>query len=347
MRAAASKETVAYRLAKLIKHIDNRLCADCSEPLLEWQNYAASLTDQVWLCHTCYDIHVEVLGEAKVQGKRIKDEWSEKDITQMEKAVSNLAKNKIYERFVSNDWKKITPDSPNLERVHWIKAKYLSRYFSIPPILAARLGGPARKHSSRDIGYASTLPMRTADYFITLGPGKAKSKVTGGRSVTEIFFSTEVVSSFPDERFYTDHSSPIPDLLGPMVFPNGLTLSKREERPYSFTFVLTDVHRVKQFGAVLIVHELIDPLTLHHLMPQRRNSIQKERESSRYIYDAEQSSPQHNEAEQDEVLYAPKALVVLSHYPFFHLFSRFLEQIYHLSLSVSALPIERYIANFM
>eukprot|EP01032_Pedospumella_encystans_P032234 gene32234-36390_t len=112
-------------------------------------------------------------------------------------------------------------------------------------------------------------------------------------------------------------------------------MSRKEERPYCFTFVLTDTYRVKQFGTVLVVHELIDPMTVRHLLSQRRTSV---------------SSPEGNNFFDDEggkVLYAPKALVVLSHYPFFHLFTRFLEQIYHLSLSSAPLPIERYIANFI
>ena len=41
-----------------------------------------------------------------------------------------------------------------------------------------------------------------------------------------------------------------------------------------------------------------------------------------------------------------KALVVVSHYPFFNLYRTFLCQLYRVSLSDSPLPIERYIANF-
>ena len=33
----------------------------------------------------------------------------------------------------------------------------------------------------------------------------------------------------------------IPDLLGPMIFPTGMSLSNQERKPYSFTFVLTNV----------------------------------------------------------------------------------------------------------
>ncbi|CAN0385412.1 unnamed protein product, partial [Ectocarpus fasciculatus] len=46
-------------------------------------------------------------------------------------------------------------------------------------------------------------------------------------------------------------------------------------------------------------------------------------------------------------LYAPKALVLLSHYPFYNLFTQFLQQIYRIGLSEAPLPIERYISNFV
>ena len=47
------------------------------------------------------------------------------------------------------------------------------------------------------------------------------------------------------------------------------------------------------------------------------------------------------------VLYAPKALVLLSHYPFFHLFKEYLECLYRISLSLNYIPLERYIINFV
>ena len=77
--------SVGYRLAKLLKHLDNRLCADCGVSLLEWQNYYGSLTHQVWLCNTCFETHVEVLGEQGAGGLRIKDEWTDQDLLLMEK----------------------------------------------------------------------------------------------------------------------------------------------------------------------------------------------------------------------------------------------------------------------
>ncbi|EKU20485.1 denn domain-containing protein 4b, partial [Nannochloropsis gaditana CCMP526] len=44
--------------------------------------------------------------------------------------------------------------------------------------------------------------------------------------------------------------------------------------------------------------------------------------------------------------FVPKALVILSHYPFFNTFREVLLELYRISISSAPLPIERYIANF-
>jgi DENN domain-containing protein 5 len=330
-----SSANVAYRLAKLLKKIENRSCADCGAPLLEWQNYCGSLTNKVWLCMNCYEAHVDVFGDRGNNYKKIKDSWTEKEVALMESAESNEKVNSVYEKYVDNDWSKTTQDSSYTERVQWIKAKYKSRYFCIPPIKAAVVRG--KKHGKQDPGASNTLPMRTVDYFVTLGVGKVKGKPL---SIEEAVFNVDVISCFPTENFYVDQPSPLPDLLGPMVFPNGLRLSKKEERPYTFTFVLTDTYRVKQFCAVLIVHELLDPAAVQQMM------VQQHARQSMSVQHTNGASNVGKLGEND-VFYAPKALVVLSHYPFFHLFTRFLDQIYRVSLSSAPLPIERYIANFV
>jgi hypothetical protein len=48
-----------------------------------------------------------------------------------------------------------------------------------------------------------------------------------------------------------------------------------------------------------------------------------------------------------DVIFLPKCLVVLSHYPFFDLWRKFLLQIYRIVLVKAPLPIERFIANFV
>ena len=103
------------------------------------------------------------------------------------------------------------------------------------------------------------------------------------------------------------------------IYPNGATLSSIEVPPTFFTFVLTDTSGVKLYGGVLHIHELVEPAEVRSLLEYVPTS-------SKFVY-------------------APKALVVLSHYPFFHLFYNILKQLYRISLSSCPLAMERYVAH--
>lgn len=105
------------------------------------------------------------------------------------------------------------------------------------------------------------------------------------------------------------------------IFPNGATLSSMEVPPTFFTFVLTDTNGVKLYGGVLHVYELVDP--------------------------AELSGMLHGVPVTSKYVYVPKALVVLSHYPFFHLFYNVLKQLYRISLSSCPLAMENYVAHIV
>ena len=105
------------------------------------------------------------------------------------------------------------------------------------------------------------------------------------------------------------------------IYPNGSKLSSKEVPPTFFTFVLTDTSGVKLYGGVLHIYELVDPAEVRsmlHFVPT----------SSKFVY-------------------APKALVILSHYPFFHLFYNVLKQLYRISLSSCPLSMEKYLSQVL
>lgn len=68
----------------------------------------------------------------------------------------------------------------------------------------------------------------------------------------DINFNPSLSDCYPTANFHSD--TPIPDLLGQLVFPNGLCLSFLDQLPFMFSFVLTDVSRVKLFGMALIIY---------------------------------------------------------------------------------------------
>jgi hypothetical protein len=165
-------------------------------------------------------------------------------------------------------------------------------------------------------------PQRLVDYFLIVGVGKcsAQDQDLNSNDFTPetAIFSPTIFSTLPLCR----KDTPIPDLLPMCVFPLKIRLSKEERKPTLFSFVLTDSNNHKLYCTTLHIWEIIEPddITQH---------MQK-------LIDSTQS-----------MLYAPKALTVISHYPFYHLFSQFLHRLYHISLSNAPLPVERYIVNFV
>jgi hypothetical protein len=213
-----------------------------------------------------------------------------------------------------------------------------------------------------------TLPIRIADYFLTIGPGKLISKTTDLKydNIDQLTFNPIIINCYPDPQTMPD--TPLPELVGPFAFPLGLTLSTVEKLPYCFTFVLTDVNRVKLYGTTLIVYELLEPEQLSKLLNGTLHSNAKNNRSYRdlknnskdvknnlksksaeSIHNNNNSSNNNSnfEINQNTVVYAPKAITILSHYGFFNLFSKFLEELYHVSLSTPSIPIERFVFNFM
>ena len=392
--------------------------------------------------------------------KRIKDVWYEEEVTSMESAPHNIAVNKVLERFTSPNWPKITRSSSLEDRKLWIKAKYYSRYFSLPLYrsqmengadgsynrLPRCIAGQSRRlvglgDDAEDEGkdekdrYQHTLPMRPVDYFLTIGlgdlmpppellrrgkagnigtntsgsggsggsnRGESLQEYYSGKTIDQISFTQTVLTLFPDPTHYqSDHSNNsnkssgnenatqaprrkkidkdnlVPDLMSSVVFPDGLKLRRDEEpAPYLFTFVLTNENHVQLYGTALVVHELADPAKLVKLLrgTEAEAVLSNSHMGHVVVVDAtgaasgrdgnSNSSNGSNGSGSSNgsggsygrggeggsgggVFYAPKALVVLSHYPLFHLCSRFLQQIYHVSLSAAPLPLERYIANFM
>ncbi len=383
--ANATSSISSYEVVRLLKQPDNRLCADCSTPLTQSSLTYASLVYGVWVCGACAEVHrdflqqndedkekarilkIGVVGETTNIVKRSTDEWHRHEIAIMVKCQSNIQVNKMLERYVPSAWEKINGSSSSEERRQWIQAKYYSRYFMIPQEVMDKDQQPGqsspkkkKKKSRQDrqdrIDNIAVLPSRLVDYFIVLGYGKIKlppsnSKQNSPAPVTkkhllpekveDWHFHVDIQDCYPGKDSHED--TPIPELLGPMVFPSGLSLCSQEKSPYCFSFVLTDINRVKLYGTTLIFYELVDPEKL--ITMNTSNSAGGTEEHRQQMKEEMQQHLLFSK--QKPVLYAPKALTLLSHYGFYHLYSLFLSQFYHLSLSSSSLPLERYLLNFM
>lgn len=406
-----------YDIIQILKHSDNRYCCDCNTPTSPYSsNTYANLIFGVWICQNCSDIHKDIftydselnttistsLSTASLNSysssisskenlskfRNVKDNWFEEDVKTMKFTGSNKKFNSIYEKYVPSNWTKPTESSPELHKRQWIRAKYISKLFTIPnynnkiyddkldflyfnkSLTSVTTSGTSNKNASRDarIENFNILPSRIADYFVVLSGNKldfsvkknnylqnSSSKFTLNsppsdtnciRSIEDIIqfnIISEISDCLPDFNCYPD--TPIPDLLGPMVFPNGMKLSLSESLPYNFTFVLTDINRVKLYCSVLIVYEPLNEETLFNILPDYStikpylpSTVNSKDDYKSYII---------NNILQNKILYCPKALVIISHYSFFSLYNKFLYELYKVSLSETFYPIERYLINFL
>lgn len=301
---------------KNLRLLENRLCADCSSPLSNQQMIYGSLTYGVWLCHICAHIHQKILLNPNSNIKSTTEQWDEMEIQHMVKLGSNIHINEHLERYIPLGWNKCTPTSTNVERELWIRAKYDSRLFTFPSISHQ----PSQEYIAR-------LPLRLLDYFVIVSIGECIDKnLTESFSLESIQFLPEIKLCYPGENYYTDAT--LPDQLGTFIYPSGISLSSDDKQPSFFTFVLTDVNAVKMYGGVLHIFELIESDEINNL-------IQNSKDNSSATLGV--PTPRH--------CYRPKALVLLSHYPFYNLLRLLLLQLYRISLSSSPLPFDKYLAN--
>lgn len=167
--------SVSYILLKLIKQVENRLCADCSKPLAEGSEIHAVINHGTWVCKLCAQSNAE-LKEGKDPLNNVKSLAQITDpaeIQCMQEAGNNIKRNEVLERYIPRDWVKITPSASTEERNLWIKAKYESFLFTIPQKSQSSALSPAVSPRNRSNsasrptnGMRKThLPSRIADYF--------------------------------------------------------------------------------------------------------------------------------------------------------------------------------------
>ena len=358
-------------ILKLLRHIENRLCGDCDTILNTKNIIYSTISFGLWLCQDCANIHLKLLANiSKI--KSINENWNENEINQMIQSKSNVYINSTsLERYIPFGWNKCNINSNSSERELWILAKYDSHLFSIPNnppniyttnseedlLLEENNNQTSNIHSKLSKKHSSTssidqmmkLPVRLLDFFVTLSIGQCfETKLNELLTLDKIHFTSEVKSCYPGQYYYNDNTT-LPDQLGTFIFPSGIFLSTEEIQPQFFTFVLTDVNAVKMYGGVLHIYELIDGDEIQNLIldnPHYKKQQQQQQQQQQFV-----DMSQSNKEETDIRIpffqhgYRPKALVLLSHYPFYNLFRILLFQLYRISLSSCPLPFDRYLSN--
>lgn len=143
-------------------------------------------------------------------------------------------------------------------------------------------------------------------------------------------FETEIVSRYP--LVDPDNTPSFPDGLTLFCLPDGLRVSQKSSPPSFFSFVQTSDKGSRLVGSCLTFYEKLNDA-------QRNNFLALCWESPETM----QAHPNLDEMR----LYVPRCLCLISQWPFVQSFRQFLCHIYRLSLTPSAIPIERFICNFI
>ena len=202
-------------------------------------------------------------------------------------------------------------------------------------------------------------PERLIDFFCVVGSSgfidpqvmnREQVDFSGLGGAEDVMLEPRVTDCYPPQEQYPDME--FPEHVATFVLPEGCHPSDSQMSPFFFTFVLTQASGHRLYGASLRIYdEAIETLELRDIMEKsgyRGNYPSWLPHHSMVDMDGIQStaSSSNTSSDYNDIVYLPKCLVILSHYPFYDLFRNFLLQLYRITLVEAPLPIERFIANF-
>jgi len=185
-------------------------------------------------------------------------------------------------------------------------------------------------------GYQQMKPStRVADYFLVVGADDQFDHLMEENAalvskVTDLVLRPHVLDRYPVvDR--TDTSFP----AGIFVFchPSGFSISDHALSPSFHSFVHTSESGARVFGSCLTIYEKLDST--------QRSALQE------HFPSLELDPSGATDTSPPSKYYLPKCLCVTSSLPFVSEIREILCQIYRISIQPSAVPIERFICNFV
>ena len=205
-----------------------------------------------------------------------------------------------------------------------------------------------------------SMPSRLVDYFCVVGSsGFLDPRILQKESLDlstlggpeDVMLEPRVMDCYPPPKEHTDME--FPEHVATFVLPEGCCPSDTQRSPFFFTFVLTAASGHRLYGASLRLYdEAIETQELRDIMEKSGYTGEfppwLPQDSNTKSGDRSVDSTGTGGASSDymDIVYLPKCLVVISHYPFFDLFRNYLLQLYRITLVEAPLPIERFISNF-
>ena len=322
----------------------------------------------IFICSRCAEAHRK-LGQnvTKVIPVQESSQWTQSEAELMTNSGGNARCKIVYEAYVPETWHKRRPTaSSSLEdRVIFCKAKYEALAFVMPPLgplsktawesilernhMAKQYMSPGLKNIHSLVPAATSeasvqdfsrtkggvMPHRLIDFFCVvsnssqLHPNESSKDLSHLSSPEEINLWPQVTDCYPPQTSYSDMI--FPEHLPTFVLPNGCSPKSTQPAPTFFTFVLTLGDGDRIYGGGLQIYD-------EHMESEHLKSL---------ILTSGYEGDLPPFLDESDVVFLPKCLVLLSHYPFFDLFRESLLELYRITLVQAPLPIERYVANLV
>ncbi|XP_073715692.1 C-myc promoter-binding protein-like isoform X2 [Misgurnus anguillicaudatus] len=160
-----------------------------------------------------------------------------------------------------------------------------------------------------------------------------------------IAFKAEMLSRYPKGDY---ESFPLPESVPMFCMPMGVSVERwsphvKYPLPTYSTFVLTGASGEKVYGGALQFYEPHPEERLTEKQIKQLNMMETKVRKMKSSYKNDIQSPVTS-----GIIHANKSICVLSHWPFFDAFKKFLTFLYRYSISgPHALPIEKHISHFM
>ena len=157
-------------------------------------------------------------------------------------------------------------------------------------------------------------------------------------------YTPEVIDQYPQSDSFNNS-------VAMFCFPEGIKISEKEIEPTKFNFVLTDEIGERTYGSCLIFWEKLKDNLRLVFEPIYNEFVKKTKEEIELeIKENEKSGELTKEINPEKLkeYYAPKALCILSKFPFFSNSILFLKEVYRIFTSSSSLiPLERAICSYV
>ena len=157
-------------------------------------------------------------------------------------------------------------------------------------------------------------------------------------------YNPEVIDQYPP----SDH---INNSVAMFCFPEGINILEKKPSPKKFNFILTDEVGERTYGSVLIFWEKLKDNLRKSIEPFYDEIVEKTKEEIEIeIKENEEKGEKDKEIKATKLkdYYTPKALCILSKFPFFSNNIIFLKELYKIFNSSSTkIPLERVICGYV